>query len=280
MALTADPLWMITGCSTGLGNALARTVLARGCRLLATAREPATLDSLASLGGNRVRVARLDVAEPNDIVAAVEVARAWGGVDILVNNAGYGYMAALEEGEDTKIRRLFDVNVFGTAALMRAVLPSMRAKAAGAIVNIGSMAGISGGSGSAYYAASKFALEGLTDSLAGEVGSLGISVMIVEPGPIRTDFAGRSIVVSPELPAYAQTAGLRRRSVLEANGSQLGDPNRIAELIVTALERPLPPRRLVVGKLAMDVVARKLDEVRAAIESERAASLATDFDAR
>jgi NAD(P)-dependent dehydrogenase (short-subunit alcohol dehydrogenase family) len=278
MALAADPLWLITGCSTGLGHALARTVLVRGHRLLAAARDPSALGSLVALGGERVRIARLDVADPKDIANTIDAAREWGGVDILVNNAGYGYMAALEEGEDAKIRRLFDVNVFGAAAVMRAVLPSMRAKAAGAIVNIGSMVGISGGPGSAYYAASKFALEGLTDSLAGEVGKLGIDVMIVEPGPVRTDFAGRSIVVSPELPAYAQTAGLRRRSVLQASGTQRGDPNRIAELIVAAVERPVPPRRLVIGELAMDVVARKLDDLRAAIDSERAGSLATDFE--
>ena len=168
------------------------------------------------------------MTRPAEIEAAVaDTRRAFGRIDVLVNNAGYGYLAAVEEGEDADIRAMFETNFFGLAAMTRAVLPVMRAQKSGAIVNISSMGGFIGFPGSGYYAATKFAVEGLSESLAKEVAPFGIKVLIVEPGPFRTDWAGRSLK-TPKRPieAYAETAIARRRQIQGYSGNQPGDPVR------------------------------------------------------
>ena len=183
---------------------------------------------------------RLDVTKQAEIEAAVaETRRAFGRIDVLVNNAGYGYLAAVEEGDDADIRAMFETNFFGLAALTRAVLPVMRAQKSGAIVNISSMGGFIGFPGSGYYAATKFAVEGLSESLAKEVAPFGIKVLIVEPGPFRTDWAGRSMKV-PKRPvaAYEETAIARRRQIQGYSGNQPGDPVRAAEAIIATIEQP------------------------------------------
>ncbi len=179
--------------------------------MAATARDPRSLDALTSAYGKRVLALPLDVTDNTEIVRTVQATEAaFGGIDVLVNNAGYGYMAAIEEGEEAEIRSLFDTNVFGLAAVTRAVLPGMRVRKRGWVVNITSIGGLVGNPAAGYYAASKFAVEGLSDALSKEGAPLGIKVLIVEPGPFRTDWAGRSMRQSPEIAAYAETAGARR----------------------------------------------------------------------
>ena len=209
------PVWFITGCSTGFGRELAKILLARGDRVAATARDKAKVADLIEGHAQTALALTLDVEKQREIEAAVEAARkTFGRIDVLVNNAGYGYLAAVEEGDDADIRAMFDTNVFGLAAMTRAVLPIMRAQKSGAIVNISSMGGFIGFPGSGYYAATKFAVEGLSESLSKEVAPFGIKVLIVEPGPFRTDWAGRSIKI-PKRPieAYAETAIARRRQI-------------------------------------------------------------------
>ena len=271
------PVWFITGCSTGLGRDLARAVLRHGRRLVATARRPETLAEFA--GRDDVVVVALDVTVPESIAEAVRAAEArFGSIDVLVNNAGYGYLSAVEEGEDAEIRSLFETNVFGLAAVTRAVLPGMRARRRGHVVNISSMGGLIGFPGIGYYNATKFAVEGLSEALAKEAAPLGIKVTVVEPGPFRTDWAGRSLrTPAAGIADYAATAGARRDAIRGYSGSQPGDPVRAAEAMIAAVEAPQPPQRLVLGRPAYEQVAAKLREMTAEVESWRELSLGADF---
>src|SRR5271157_516920 len=254
------PVWFITGCSTGFGRELAKVLIDRGYRVVATARDPRKIADLVEGHSVTALAVKLDVEKQPQIEAAVEAARQkFGRIDVLVNNAGYGYLAAIEEGDDADIRAMFEANVFGLAAMTRAVLPVMRAQKSGAIVNISSVGGFIGFPGSGYYAATKFAVEGLSESLSKEVGPLGIKVIIVEPGPFRTDWAGRSLK-TPRRPiaAYEETAIARRRQTQGYSGNQPGDPVRAAEAIAT-IEQPNPPLRLPLGNFAYDAMGAELE---------------------
>ncbi len=233
------PVWLITGCSTGFGRELASILIGRGYRVAATARDPAKVSDLVAGHGANALALRLDVDKPAEIAAAVEATKQkFGRIDVLVNNAGYGYLSAVEEGEDADIRAMFETNVFGLAAITRAVLPLMRAEKTGAIVNISSQGGFIGFPGTGYYNATKFAVEGLSEALAKEVAPFGIKVLIVEPGPFRTDWAGRSLK-TPKHPieAYTETAVARRNAIHGYSGSQPGDPVRAAEAIIATVEQ-------------------------------------------
>ena len=278
-AATTDrsPVWLISGCSTGIGRELVRAVLDHGHRVVATARNP---DSLAEFADHRdVLIATLDVTDPAHIAAAVTAAEArFGRIDVLVNNAGYGYLSAVEEGEDAEVRAMFETNVFGLINLTKAVLPGMRARRHGHVVNISSMGGLIGFPGIGYYNATKFAVEGLSEALAKECAALGIRVTVVEPGPFRTDWAGRSLKV-PKTPIadYAETAGARRATVQGYSGTQPSDPVRAARAIIMAVEAPNPPLHLVLGRVALDQVDAKIDEFKAEMESWRQVALDTDY---
>jgi len=188
MSLDRDAVWLITGCSTGFGRELARILLDRGNKVVVTARKVSAVTDLVSGHEETALALSLDVTRPDDIRAATKAAlERFGRIDVLVNNAGFGYLAAVEEGDETDIREMFEANVFGLAAMTRAVLPSMRGRRSGAIVNISSMGGLVSFPGIGYYNASKYAVEGLSEALAQEVEPLGIKVLIVEPGPFRTD---------------------------------------------------------------------------------------------
>ncbi len=276
--MSDTPVWFITGCSTGFGRALAERVLARGQRVVATARDRARVADLA--GDDETLLALdLDVTDAGQIAAAVDAAMArFGRIDVLVNNAGYGYQAAIEEGVEAEIRAQFDANVFGLFALTRAVLPVMRAASRGHILNITSVAGLAGFPASGYYAASKHAVEGWSDSLAAEVAPLGLHVTCVEPGPFRTDWAGRSLRQTPNrIAAYADTAGARMKSTSDISGNQAGDPVRAADAMIALTERDDPPRHLVLGRWGHDAVVQRLRERLSEIESLRDEALATDF---
>jgi NAD(P)-dependent dehydrogenase (short-subunit alcohol dehydrogenase family) len=271
------PVWLVTGCSTGFGRELVRAVLRHGHRVVATARNPATLDEFAA--GPGVLAVALDVTVPAQVAESVSRAEArFGGIDVLVNNAGYGYLSAVEEGEDDEVRAMFETNFFGLAAMTKAVLPGMRARRRGHIVNISSMGGLMGFPGIGYYNATKFAVEGLSEALAKECAPLGIRVTIVEPGPFRTDWAGRSLKTPKAAIAdYAETAGARRAAIHGYSGTQPGDPARAAEAIVTVVESPDPPLHLVLGRPAYDMVGAKLREFSAEVEAWRETSLGADF---
>lgn len=276
-----DPVWFITGCSTGFGAALAAEVLAGGGRAVVTARELGHLDELVQDGGERVLPVVLDVTKDDQISAAVAAAEEkFGRIDVLVNNAGYGYQASCEEGEEPQVRAQFDANVFGLFALTRAVLPGMRARRAGHIINITSVAGFIGFPGSGYYSASKHAVEGFSDSLAVELKPLGIQVTCVEPGPFRTDWAGRSLKqTQTHIPEYQETVGARLKQTSGYSGKQAGDPVRAARAMMRLVEEDTPPRHLVLGAIGFDAVTKKLRERLEQIESRRETALGADFPA-
>ncbi len=275
----ATPVWFITGCSTGFGRELAKLVLARGWCAVVTARDKARVADLVQGAEDRALALDLDVTDAVQVTAAVQAAEArFGSIDVLVNNAGYGYQASVEEGEESEIRAQFDANVFGLFALTRAILPGMRARRRGHVLNVTSVAGFIGFPGSGYYAASKHAVEGWSDALAAEGKPLGIKVTCIEPGPFRTDWAGRSLKQTPNRIAdYADTAGVRLKGTAEGSGNQAGDPARAAEAMIRITESESPPRHLVLGAFGIDAVTNTLKATLAEVEAWRETSLSTDF---
>jgi NAD(P)-dependent dehydrogenase (short-subunit alcohol dehydrogenase family) len=273
------PVWFITGCSTGFGRALARHTLDRGYRVVVTARKPAAVADLAVSHEARALVLQLDVTKPDEIVAAVAAANAkFGRIDVLANNAGVGYFGAIEEGDDGEARRMFEINFWGLVEMTRAVLPGMRARRSGHIVNISSMGGVRGGPGIGFYNATKFALEGLSEALALETAPLGIKVLIVEPSSFRTDWAGRSANETKHpIADYDATAGARRRQIRGYSGKQPGDPARAAAAIVKAVEAPDAPLRLMLGRIALAAGREKIEAMKRDFESWAAVSEGADF---
>ena len=269
--------WLITGSSTGLGRALAEAVVAAGHNVVAPNID--TVAELAESAPDRVLTVALDVTEPEQITEAVRQAgQRFGDIDVLVNNAGYGYRSAVEEGEDADVRTLFETHFFGAVALIKAVLPGMRERRSGAIVNISSIGAQITPAGSGYYAAVKSALEGLSGSLRAELAPLGISVTIVEPGGFRTDFAGRSLTQSATpIDDYAETAGKRRKENDTVHGTQAGDPAKAALAIMTAVDSDTPPGFLLLGSDALSGYRRVADGRVAEIASWESVSAGTDF---
>jgi NAD(P)-dependent dehydrogenase (short-subunit alcohol dehydrogenase family) len=273
--------WLITGCSTGLGRALADAVIGTGHNAIVTARNVSGVADLAETTPERVLAVALDVTRPDQVVSAVQQAdERFGGVDVLVNNAGYGYRAAVEEGDDADVRTLFETHFFGTVAMIKAVLPGMRARRRGAIVNISSIGAQLTPVGSGYYSAAKAAVEGLSGALRGELAPLGISVTIVEPGAFRTDFAGRSLAQSANvIDDYAATAGQRRKERDTMHGNQPGDPAKAGTAIVAAVESPEPPAFLLLGADALAAYRYVADERAKDIANWEQLTTSTDFDA-
>jgi NAD(P)-dependent dehydrogenase (short-subunit alcohol dehydrogenase family) len=271
--------WLITGCSTGLGRALAEAVLDRGDHAVITARDVKSLDDLAKAYPDTALALGLDVTDDEQVAAAVRQAQdVFGGVDVLVNNAGYGYRAAVEEGNPADVQRLFATNFFGPVALIKAALPGMRARRSGAIVNISSIGARRCPPGSGYYSASKAALEAMTSSLRKEVEPLGIKVIAVEPGGFRTDFSGRSLMQSATaIDDYAETAGQRRKENDTVHGTQPGDPARAARAIIEVVATPRPPSLLLLGADALATTTAILDGQRAEVEDWRELSESTGF---
>jgi NAD(P)-dependent dehydrogenase (short-subunit alcohol dehydrogenase family) len=274
-------VWFITGASTGLGRTLAETVLANGDRVIATARNVAALDHLTGPDFDLDRVIRLplDVTDPPQVRAAVaEAIERAGAIDVLVNNAGHGLVGALEELTDEQFARVMGTNVFGVFAVTRAVLPHMRARRRGHIVQLSSVGGVVGNPGHAAYATAKFAVEGLSEALAGEVAPFGIRVTIVEPGPFRTGFAGRSMNFAEPIDDYRDTpAGALRARFSAQDGVQPNDPVRAAEAIITAVRDSSSPLRLPLGPEAVSRIRQKLRSQLADIEAWEKVSLDTRF---
>jgi NAD(P)-dependent dehydrogenase (short-subunit alcohol dehydrogenase family) len=271
--------WFITGCSTGLGRALAQHVLELGHTAVVTARSLERVSDLAEAHPDTALALALDVTDAAAVRAAVGRAESrFGGIDVLVNNAGYGYRAAAEEGDDEQVATLFATNVFGPITAIKAVLPGMRARRSGVIVNVSSIGARTAPAGSGYYAATKAALEGLTGSLRKELAPLGITAMVVEPGSFRTDFAGRSLTQSPTpIQDYAETAGKRRKEQDTTHGTQPGDPVRAAAAIVTAVTSPEPPELLMLGSDALQAIRGVLAAQSAEIDAWERVTVSTDF---
>src|SRR3954447_11530734 len=260
--------WFITGCSTGLGRAFAEAVLDRGHNAVVTARDVTKVMDLVDAHPDTALALPLDVTNDDQVAAAVAAAEErFGGVDVLVNNAGYGYRAAVEEGDDVDVQQLFDTHVFGAVRTIKAVLPGMRARRSGTIVNLSSIGARISPAGSGYYAAVKAAIEALTLSLRQEVAPLGITAMVVEPGGFRTDFAGRSLTQSAQpIADYADTAGKRRKENDTAHGTQPGDPTKAAEALLEAVDSATPPELLLLGADAVDAFQAVRDAQRASID--------------
>lgn len=279
MAQTQSPVWFITGCSTGFGKEIAKAILQRGWRVVATARNPDSLKELAAGNEANLLSLPLDLEKTDQIAEAVAKAlHHFGRIDVLVNNAGYGYLAAIEEGEDEAVRKLFEANFFGLVDLTKAVLPGMRMQGSGNIVNLSSIGGLTSFAATGYYHAAKYAVEGLSESLALEVGPLGIKVTIVEPGPFRTDWAGRSLLESKTMiPDYDKTAGERRRLSKQRSGKQQGDPARGAEAIIKAVTSENPPLHLLLGKPAIGLAEKKIQALQKDFDTWKEVTLSADF---
>ncbi len=274
---TEPPVWFITGCSTGFGLELAKQAIERGWRTVLTARDPSTLEGYGATPN--VLVLKLDVTQADQVVAAVAAAEArFGGIDVLVNNAGIGYFAAIEEGEEAEVRKMFEVNVFGLTAMVQAVLPGMRQRRRGCIVNVASLGGLRGFAALGQYNATKFAVEGLSEALRQEVEPLGIRVMVVEPSGFRTDWAGRSANQSArQIDDYMASAGHVRNAVRASSGKQPGDPVRAAKAIVKAVASGNPPHHLLLGNDAFEGAMAKLDELRKVFAAGEAVARGADF---
>ena len=246
---------------------------------MVTARQVEPVHDLVAGQETNALALALDVTKPEQIRAAVAAAEGkFGRIDVLVNNAGYGYLAAVEEGEDAQIRQMFETNFFGLVDLTNAVLPGMRARRSGHIVNVSSIGGLMSFASTGYYHATKFAVEGLSESLAIELKPLGIKVTIVEPGPFRTDWAGNSLLESEtRIADYDETAGERRKRSRERHGKQQGDPVRGSEAIIQAVLSDNPPLRLLLGKPAFEMANKKLDEMKQEFAAWQETTFSADY---
>ena len=276
-AITEKPVWFITGCSTGFGRELAKHALERGYRTVVTARNPDEVKDVAAEG--EALAIKLDVTDQGQIDAAIKAAEAkYGRIDVLVNNAGIGYFAAVEESEDKEVRRMFEINVFGLSRMIQAVLPGMRQRRKGFIVNISSVGGLRSFPSLGFYNATKFAVEGLSEALWQEVEPLGIKVMLVEPSGFRTDWAGRSANESKrQIADYAATAGVWRTEMRADSGKQPGDPVRAAKAIVEAVASLNPPHHLLLGNDAFEGATAKLEALGKEFKAWESVSRGADF---
>ena len=275
-------IWFVTGASRGFGRQLAELALERGDAVVATARNPAALAS--ELGPHeRLLTATLDITDAQAAHAAVAGAlERFGRIDVLVNNAGRGLIGAVEETSEAEVLAVFENNVFGTLAVTRAVLPSMRERRAGTIVNVSSVGGMASRSGGGIYGGTKFAIEGISEALRAELAPLGIRVVIVEPGAFRTDFHDPGSIRFSErvIDDYASTAGEFREAAATTNHLQRGDPRKAAAAMIAAATAADPPQRLVLGADALARIGAKLDQVRSDLDAWREVTVSTDLTRR
>lgn len=271
-------VWFVTGASSGFGRSIVEEVIARGDRVVATARDPQTLDDLVVRAPERVHTVRLDVTKPAEVASAIASAlERFGGVDVLVNNAGYSIIGALEETSDDELRRAMETMFFGAVATTRALLPHMRERKSGTIVQITSVGGLGTAPGFGAYCAAKHALEAVSESLAAEVAPFGLRVLIVEPGAFRTALFGAAFRTMPALPAYAPSVGPTRAYVAEQAGVQAGDPAKAAKAIADAVAAGAPTLRLPLGADAVKGIRDKLAQVAADVERTESIAVATAF---
>ncbi len=271
--------WLITGCSTGLGREIAAAALEAGHQVAATARNPESVEDLVRAHPERAIALPLDVTDREQIAAAVAATEeAFGAIDVVVNNAGYGYMSALEEGEDDEVRRLFDTNYFGVVDVIKAVLPGMRARRCGHIVNMSSMTGLVANPPNVYYSSTKFALEALTEALSKEVAPLGIKVTAIEPGAFRTDWATRSMKETANvIDDYADSVGARKELIKAFAADLPGDPRKVAAAVLRVTELADPPLHLLLGHDVLNAFREKLAGLSASIDAWEAVTKDVNF---
>jgi len=272
-------VWLITGCSTGFGRELAMEVLKSGYKAVVTARKTDDIKDIVSAYPDTSIAVTLDVTKPADIKSAVKQSiDKFEQIDILVNNAGIGYFGAIEESEETEIRRMFEINFFGLANMTKEVLPVMRKQRSGHIVNVASIGGLVGFPAVGFYNATKFAVDGFSESLSKEVAPLGIKVTVVAPSGFRTDWAGRSANQSPVvIDDYKTTAEANKNNIRGYSGKQPGDPERAAKAIVKAVEAEHPPLRLLLGKAALKGARNKLTELQRDFDAWEETTTGADF---
>ena len=264
-------IWLITGISSGLGKALAEAVIQHGDFVIGTFRSQQQADAFINQHTDTAYALALDLTQPSQIEAAVaQLKIQFGRIDVLVNNAGVGFAGAVEEATMDEIRAVFEANFFGTLQLTQAVLPLMRQQRSGHVVQLSSHSGMKGFPGFGIYGATKFALEGVSEALAAEVNPLGIRVTLVEPGPFRTDFAGRSFQeATQQLPDYESTAGAFRARMKQVNGQQEGDPEKAAQAIINFVNSENPPLRMPLGKIAVATLTAKIESVQRDLDAGR-----------
>jgi NAD(P)-dependent dehydrogenase (short-subunit alcohol dehydrogenase family) len=274
-------VWLITGASTGFGRLLAEEVLKAGGRVIATARKVEQIAGLAANYPDAARIFQLDVTWPAQIEAvAVEAIAAFGRVDVLVNNAGYGIAGGIEEATEAEFLPVFETNVLGLIRVTRALLPQFRKQRSGHILNLSSIAGLVGQAGWGYYNTSKFAVEGFSEALAAEMGPLGVKVTIIEPGPFRTDFLGRSAaLIKRVIPDYEESVGKTREYYYGQPGKQKGDPLKAIHAMMDVAEMADPPLHLLLGALAYNRFKGKLERWAEEMGAYEGVSLGADFPA-
>jgi NAD(P)-dependent dehydrogenase (short-subunit alcohol dehydrogenase family) len=272
-------VWFITGCSSGFGLLLAHELLRRGDRVIATARDASKLDDLLTLYPDTARTFTLDVTKPAEIEPVARLAiTAFGHVDVLVNNAGYGVNGAIEEATEDEFEHMFQTNIYGLIRTTRAFLPHFRQRRTGHIFNLSSIGGLIGMPGWGFYNTTKFAVEGFTEALAGEMKPLGVHVTAIEPGAFRTDFLGRSgKLAAKEFPEYKDTAGKAREYLRTQAGKQPGDPQKAVEAIIAVADSPNPPAHLILGKIALTRFRDKLAQWQKEIAAWEPVTLGADF---
>lgn len=270
-------VWFITGCSTGFGRELAQKVIGSGYKVVATARKLEAIQDLKEINEENVVTVALDVTEKDQVQAAVDKAvNEFGRIDVLVNNAGIGYFGAVEESNEVEVRRMFDINFWGLMDVTNAVLPHMRERKAGHIINISSIGGLASFPALGYYHATKYAVEGISESLSQELAPYNIHVSLIEPGPFRTDWAGRSSEKT-ESTLYQETAGKNIEDTVASQGQEPGNPEKAAEAIVSVVEANEPPQRLLLGKVAYDTATQKLSNLLKGIEELKDTTLLADY---
>lgn len=271
--------WFITGVSSGLGQAIAEAALAAGDRVVGTLRNEKHLSAFAALSAGRSFAVVLDVTDYSDIQPSIDrIEREVGPIDVLVNNAGYGHEGTFEESTLEDLRRQFEVNVFGAVAVTKAVLPKMRKRRSGHVINVTSMGGLITMPSLSFYHGSKFALEGLSEALGKEVKDFGIHVTAVEPGSFRTDWAGRSMSRAPRgIEDYDTLMNPIRERRIAMSGKQLGNPRKLGEAVVKLVNSENPPAHLLLGSDAVKLVEQKLENLRAEYAAWKEVTLSTDF---
>lgn len=274
-----EKVWFITGCSTGFGRNLAQETLAKGYRVAVTSRNIADVQDIVDAYPATALAVKLDVTIPEQVTEAVSTCiNKFGQIDVLVNNAGIGYFGAIEESEEAEVRRMFEINVFGLAKVTQAVLPFMRKRRSGHILNIASIGGLRSFPGVGFYNATKYAVDGLSEALYKEVAPLGIHVTIIAPSGFRTDWAGRSAKNAPaEIEDYANTAAKNAGDIRGYSGNQPGDPVRAAKAMILVTETENPPLRLLLGAAALKGGRAKLGELKKDFDKWAEVSEGADF---
>ena len=277
--MSEKKVWFITGCSTGFGRELAKYLLENDYRVVVTARNADKVQDLVEINKENALAVALDVTNNAQVKEAVTQAEAhFGAIDVLVNNAGFGYFGAIEESDEREVRAMFETNFWGLAEMTRAVLPKMRERHSGSIVNVSSIGGFVGFPSVGYYNATKFAVNGFSEALKKEVEPLGIKVVLVQPSGFRTDWAGRSANdATSKIDDYAETAGANQTSIRNYSGNQPGDPVRAAKAIVEAVEAENPPFNLLLGRAALKNARLKLDDLKRDFDTWAETTEGADF---